>query len=68
MCVRLQTLSLCVLSPAELAVRLWLKIRGNEQREGKEQNLDINTDSRTKRGQAQNRDDRKHGEKKKGSY
>lgn len=56
--VCLHTFGLCVLSLAELAVRLWLKIWGNEQGKGEEQNLDINMDSRKKTGQAQSEEAR----------
>lgn len=63
----LQTFALCVLSLAELAVRVWLKIWGNEQREGEEQNLDTNTDGRIKTGQVQ-RNHSKQREEKKRSY
>lgn len=48
-CVWLQTFSLCVLAVAVLAVGVWLKMWGNEQRKRKEQNLE----SRTKAGRAQ---------------
>lgn len=69
-CVCLRTFGLCVVSPVELAVRVWLKIWGNEQGEGEEQNLNIKTDSRTKTGQAQKTETRGKWQKeqKKGNY
>lgn len=60
---RLRTFGLCVISLAELTVRVWLKIWGNEQREGEEQNLDINTAEKTKR---QMGNDRAQGKRRKG--
>lgn len=53
MCKCLQTLGQCKLSLAELAVWLWLQICGNDEREGKEQNLEVNADSKTIIGKVQ---------------